>query len=489
MIDLARSTVCQKNPRVMARKSPAPSDQALAAPLLWRRATLAARLVGVTLAAVALVAFFRPLGESLLVQQMAQRIHESDGQQAALLVGDLARLEAASYSSLASAASSNRSAVALAARREIDRRVDAWSQEVFLHPATFDLRSRAVPLAEALGPYVASMTASGQSWARGVLSRLLNLANAQPPEDRLALIAACDHALSQLSEEDATTMLNSAIDMAEALGPPIARVDVPATSPQADETTPPIPQSTYSSRHERSVNIPVTTAANRSQPPIEELVQRPWSPTWTKPQPSPAGSNPMGANAGAVDDATRDSQQAGSPISPPPPARPSLIAQIRDPHDRVPASEASLAPPPMSLDGDAADIPVGTAQSLSDREVELLFVKLASGSEEQQIQAAQELFIKGYGRPTPRDARMLASPSVADRLALVDLVLTAPRLEPRKWLWRLAHDPVGKVRAAALASIATSADAELIEAALQLAIRDSDPRVAEQTDLLRQGLR
>ena len=83
---------------------------------------------------------------------------------------------------------------------------------------------------------------------------------------------------------------------------------------------------------------------------------------------------------------------------------------------------------------------------------------------------------------------MLTSPSLTDRVALVDLVMTSTRLEARKWLWRLAHDPAGEVRAAAVAAIQTSGDQQLIEATLDLALHDTDPRVAEQAAQLRQRL-
>ncbi len=126
---------------------------------------------------------------------------------------------------------------------------------------------------------------------------------------------------------------------------------------------------------------------------------------------------------------------------------------------------------------------------IENRVEDVLFKLLAAGDEEKQAAAAEALFVRGYGHATPLDARMLLSASAADRLSLVDVAMTSTRLESRKWLWRLAHDPSGEVRAAAVAGISTAGDRELVEATLRLALRDTDPRVAEQAVVLQRVLR
>jgi hypothetical protein len=75
---------------------------------------------------------------------------------------------------------------------------------------------------------------------------------------------------------------------------------------------------------------------------------------------------------------------------------------------------------------------------------------------------------------------------VEDRLRLVDDVLTEQEIDARPWLTVLADDEDADVRLVAVTIMATSNDAELIEKAWQVAIRDRDPRIAGLAERLRE---
>lgn len=437
------------------------------------RLAIAVRSLLVVVAAVMLVWGLARGGTWFTIHRLTSRIRTADDAQSARLVRELALLEGPAYNELVAAATSPRSSVALAARAEIDRRMDDWQQQVYLHPASFNLREFAIPLARAIDRHHPQFSGSSRRWVRSVLRQLLSLTAQQPAADRFALVRTCDRALAALPVEKSTPLPQADVDYRVTLAPPAVEnrfagaSRLPSDSPRTGPATAPRPlEMRFADRPPPATQ---QTQSVASAPPSE------WNPAWSaRPQGEPA--------------------QPNESTPPPPPGPASSPAKP----SRVPALSASttrLAPPPSSLGTNQAEVEVNSATSVTSREEAILFRMLASGgpaaaeAAEQQTYAAEQLLVRGFGHVTPRDARMAISPSAGDRLALVDLVLTSSRLESRKWLWRLAQDASGEVRAAALASIATSSDRDLIEAALQLALRDTDPRVAEQASLLRQSRR
>ena len=468
----------------MGRKSSTTASSSVARKRLPRPALLF-RVSFVLVAALLLVIGFVQGGTWLTIHRLTARIHSADDAQAPRLVKELAQFEGPAYHNLVAAAASPRSAVALAARLEIDTRTEDWRRTAFLQPASFDLTGRALPLATALANHHEKFTVGGRRWARRVLVDLLSLTASQPQASRLALVQACDQALSAMPHDEPLPLPEPDVDYRVTLAsPPVAnrfaassRPPAAIQSPQAPaplsiriqpnaESSPPPPTPTTPDVAGR---LPRENRADSNQPSSSEPSE--WNPNWSAQLDRVVEANP----------------------SPEPVAQPSPPV----PKSRVPAHSASttrLAPPPTSLATDRTAVDVRAAPSVSSREETILFRMLAradgsagesSPPAEQQTYAAEQLLLRGFGHVTPRDARMAISASPNDRRALVDLVLTSSRLESRKWLWRLAHDASGEVRTAALASIATSADRELIEAALDLALHDTDPRVAEQANTLR----
>lgn len=420
----------------------------MAKSVLSRRA-LVIRSTAVVLAAVVLVVAAARTGKWLVVQRLAARVRTSDDAMAGRLVGELAAFGKTAYPALLAAANSERSAVALAARAEVDHMVDEWQQQAFLHPATFSIEARALPLAQAIETQLPGATVSGRRWARRVLMELVELAQSQNIQQRVALVRTCDRALSALPTNDPPLAFQPDVDYRLTLAPP---------------ETPILPEDAFV-----------------SEPRSADLVLPPAEPT-TEPvasEPPPTDSRELivleaiPLQPKAVDEAplqqwNDDWAQA-------------RLRELRESStSRVPAHSAST-----QRQGDSSGEMDTETESVDDQ----LFAALAQGDEQTQAGAADELEKRGYGLVTHRDARMATSASIADRAALVNLALTSPRLEPTAWLWRLAHDPAAEVRSAAMSGIVTSSDRQLIAEALDLALRDTDPRVAGYAEMLKKRLK
>jgi hypothetical protein len=111
--------------------------------------------------------------------------------------------------------------------------------------------------------------------------------------------------------------------------------------------------------------------------------------------------------------------------------------------------------------------------------------QLAGDDQSLSRAAAIELSQRGFGNASPRDARMLLSLSVDDRVALVNHVSTSSQLSAARWLRLLLADGAAEVRSAAMSAIVASDDSALRELAWQTALYDPDPRVAAWTERLR----
>jgi hypothetical protein len=402
--------------------------------------SLVVRTLAVLLAAVAMVLVATRSGKWIVVQRLASRIAGSDDRTAARLVEELAAFDSSAYSALENASTSSRSAVAIAARREIDKLVDAWQQEAFLHPSSFTLAPRALPMAEAMESRLPAMSASGQRWARGVLINLLSLAQQQDLADRLPYLDVCDRALAKLPAQDSAPLFESDQQYQLTLAPPRPK---PVASefvaePRTIDFDPPTLEPPRTPGDDIATNAP--TLGEVPPMTLAELPATPdaWNPEWSGAQ--LAERNPL----------------------------------------RVPAHAASTQRRAEELQR------LEEEQEPGDRK---WFIKMATGDEVAQAAAGKELKRLGYGLVTPLDARMMTSASTADRLALVSQVLTSPRLDPNAWLWHLARDPAGEVRAAAIGALSTSANRKTLAELLEMVIRDTDPRVAEQAESLRSKLK
>jgi len=98
----------------------------------------------------------------------------------------------------------------------------------------------------------------------------------------------------------------------------------------------------------------------------------------------------------------------------------------------------------------------------------------------------EELAARGFHPIPKRLIERYFSDNLAERLRLVDSVLTEPGVDARPWLMLLSEDENAEVRLSAVTVMATSNDTTLVEKAWQAAIRDRDSRIADLAIRLRE---
>jgi hypothetical protein len=128
----------------------------------------------------------------------------------------------------------------------------------------------------------------------------------------------------------------------------------------------------------------------------------------------------------------------------------------------------------------------GAMGALADEDSRQLLARWLVASGGDVFPLEEELTRRGFGRLSARLVRQLFSDDAAERLRLVDDVLTEPGVDARPWLILLADDAAADVRLLAVTIMATSDDPVLIEKAWQVAINDHDPRIAGLAGRLRE---
>lgn len=104
-------------------------------------------------------------------------------------------------------------------------------------------------------------------------------------------------------------------------------------------------------------------------------------------------------------------------------------------------------------------------------------------------QLRSELARRGFRAVTAIQVASLLSPDPADRLTLVNDLLSVPSADAVRLLLLLASDESADVRAAAISGLGSSSSRELVQAAWELATQDDDYRVGRLAEALRQRLR
>jgi hypothetical protein len=127
----------------------------------------------------------------------------------------------------------------------------------------------------------------------------------------------------------------------------------------------------------------------------------------------------------------------------------------------------------------------GATGALADDDSRELLARWLVASGGDVFPLEEELTRRGFGRLSARLVRQLFSDDPAERLRLVDDILTQPGVDARPWLILLADDSAADVRLLAVTIMATSDDPTLIEKAWQVAIHDRDPRIASLASRLR----
>lgn len=178
--------------------------------------------------------------------------------------------------------------------------------------------------------------------------------------------------------------------------------------------------------------------------------------------------------------------------------------QVLDENDAPPAPpafapDASSMPRPLRQEsGDSLSPPKPLPAEASPPEVQKLSDPLAAvsarmlleswldakGTDRQAIE--RELRERGFGHLRSDVARVaLGTKNTAERVQLVQDLPQLPAIGAKAWLMLLAEDADAEVRRMAVSVMATSRDRELLDCAWNVAVRDSDPRVAGMAQQLR----
>jgi hypothetical protein len=384
------------------------------------------RALPLVVAAALAVAIGNSAMRDWLVTRLADGVDQVDEPNAVRQVRNLGKLDRAAIEPLVRAAASNRTAAALAAREQLDNLVDTWRAQQTLNPRLFALAPRITTLAQSLAGHVDEFDEVSHAWVRQLAIDLLELAS---HVDRATWIEV--HAQSEL----------------------ILDKNAPLTTPSDTQTA------------GRWPAMPQLVSADPATEAIATSESR-WTAAPNKPTDDPT---------------TRPQQQEILPTKPSNSAPTKIVAR--------PTSQVPTPPPPLPAVDNAAriphdsnDLPITNAASASDL---ALLHQLAGDDQSLSRAAAIELSQRGFGNASPRDARMLLSLSVDDRVALVNHVSTSSQLSAARWLRLLLADGAAEVRSAAMSAIVASDDSALRELAWQTALYDPDPRVAAWTERLR----
>jgi hypothetical protein len=138
----------------------------------------------------------------------------------------------------------------------------------------------------------------------------------------------------------------------------------------------------------------------------------------------------------------------------------------------------AIAPDPKSAASDG-DGPLASLETRS------LLARWLAADAASALELEGELARRGFGRLSAELVSRFLSPDVQSRRSLVADLLAQPGVDARPWLILLASDEEAEVRLAAVSTMATSHDPQLIEEAWQVALHDRDPRIADLVPRLR----
>jgi hypothetical protein len=334
------------------------------------------------------------------------------------------------------AAASEEAEIAFVARRIVEERLASWKIRA-AEKQTFDLAEPTGLLAHSLATHLVAFGAMGQQWATKLSLELVELAEDLPAAEAVPLLADCSEILSTVP----------------AVGPRM-RTASNTTSMQQD-TTLPLPEMniprlpserTISPQRVQSTTPPLAEQAadDVEQDPTPLPRESNWVPEWSKK--TPAEPEAPQLDAGIT---------GATPLTPP---------SITDETPRAVPSPDEMAKRIAELKQCSLRELVGRLESADFYTAGAIRAALA----ERGI-TADEL---------PLANRTLSKDS-AVRLQLVEDLEVLPARTARRWLKELLSDELPEVRLQALTALATTNDPELVPIARDLAVRDTDRRVAD----------
>jgi hypothetical protein len=144
---------------------------------------------------------------------------------------------------------------------------------------------------------------------------------------------------------------------------------------------------------------------------------------------------------------------------------------------KIPNQPANYQSSDLSDPRDAFDRP--------HTEREMSLIRLLQSDQSIATEAERQLRELGYGDRELHVATMIGSPDQRVRLRFVESLPRMIGVRPRRWLEMMLDDEDPAVRMAAIAQLATSGDATLVEWLARRAQLDLDPEVRRQGERLR----
>lgn len=398
---------------------------------------------------VVLALAFRGPYDRMVAWQLGQQLATIPDDRASGLLGQAVELGIAGVPVLAEALGSDRDCVALAARRILIRRLDAWQKE-----ATIQAAQHQAALADALAARIDSFGPAAQRDATELAATILEWLPVRKGVDRSQMIASCEKVLR--------TTLSEPLQPSEWL----------------------------------VTELPVETAAADRRPLEVDTSMGPESALANLSSLPGGGLRPEVAVEDDVRQAARlDRSRPGSifrppPIEPPqplrrrdrlsarpridPPKRPSRVTEPTPKTAQLPSTDRGAALPPL---------PSG---DLSDVETEHVMRWLRSEDSQRVARAEAELGRRGFQAVHFELARQLFDPDPQVRRQLARVLPGLMSVDAVPWMLWLSRDPDADVRLAAINLMATSGDPALLDRVTQLARTDPDPRIQRQGERLAQ---
>jgi hypothetical protein len=341
------------------------------------------------------------------------------------------------------AAASERADIALAARRVIEQQLATWRIQAE-QDKHFSAAEPMALLAAALARHVDKFGAFGQQWATRLALDIVELADTFDVAAAMPILADCGTVLSavpalgprMLTPEVRTQPLES-----EPIVAALPEIDVPALP--SDRT---VAQGPSGISHESVGNQQTVEGLLPSTKPQDSN----WTPEWqdqlssTTPLPLPTESEDK-AHTASVDEGLIDVPS--------------------------PTEQAKM---------------VESLRQLENRE---LFAQLNDTNRFKTAAIREVLVERGLTAEELVLATRLFAEDVNERLRLVDDLKILPARTARHWLRELLADKSAEVRLGALTALATTNDPELPSIARDLAVRDTDRRVAELASQIMRQMR
>jgi hypothetical protein len=368
-----------------------------------------------------LVAWLAAWQQSDIVADLTDRVAHGETRDAMDAVGKLSAMSNPPIPVLVSAAASDERETAESAQVAIDRLLRRWQREIDAEQRTSTIRRQLSELAQSLAEGQREFSDADLQWLESTARKILRIANKFPAMKTPLVAVHCDAILTNVGKTSQKSE-NRFSQPATELSSPSAGV-----LPDRQDVNQATDGETSSAKAPERLE---TSQRADSSSPVFRILPPTSSESSIVPNSTPAIDARM--------------QQAS----------PDMRLAFSERRDRA-----------------------------SSRE--LLQSWLASTDAERRKQIEQELARRGFGRLVKPLVQQYFSEDPRERMQLVDRVLAQPGVGSSAWLLLLAEDADAEVRLLAITFIATSNDAQLVEKAWQVAIRDHDPRIADLAGRLR----